>query len=37
MLFYTFTDEAPALATGSFLPIISLTKAAGIVRDKIYL
>lgn len=30
-IFYTFTDEAPALATGSFLPIIeSLTKTAGI-------
>ncbi|MDE5000889.1 NADP-dependent isocitrate dehydrogenase, partial [Francisella tularensis] len=30
-IFYTFTDEAPALATGSFLPIVeSFTKVADI-------
>ncbi|ASG68540.1 isocitrate dehydrogenase (NADP(+)) [Francisella halioticida] len=30
-IFYTFTDEAPALATGSFLPIVeSFTKIADI-------
>lgn len=33
-IIYTYTDEAPALATHSFLPIIeAFTKAAGVAVE----